>query len=154
IQPAGDLLAGKRELIVIADDALHRLPFETLISPSIANASAAVRSDHSKWPYLIRQFAGSYSPSMNALATLRDYHKETGSPQKAFVAYADPKYDQQDAVAIAAIVRSAGDGQQLKLGRLLNSRDEVEGIAKLFSKGEADLYLEDDAREENVKAKD
>lgn len=154
IQPAGDLLADKRELIIIADDALHRLPFEALISPSIADASAAVRSDRSKWPYLVRQFAVSYAPSVSALASLRDYQKETGATQKAFVAYADPNYDQQNIPAIAAAVRSAGDGQQLKLGRLLNSRDEVEGIAKLFAKGEADLYLEDAAREENVKAKD
>jgi len=154
IQPAGDLLAGKRELIIIADDALHRLPFETLISPSIADAPVAVRSDYSKWPYLIGQFAISYAPSMSALASLPDYHKETGAPQKAFVAYADPNYDQQNTPIIAAVVRSAGDGQQLKLGRLLNSRDEVEGIAKLFAKDEADLYLEDSASEENVKVKD
>jgi CHAT domain-containing protein/tetratricopeptide (TPR) repeat protein len=150
IQPAGDLLAGKRELIIIADDALHRLPFETLICPS----PVAVRSDYSKWPYLIGQFAVSYAPSMSALASLPDYHKETGAPQKAFVAYADPNYDQQNTPIIAAVVRSAGDGQQLKLGRLLNSRDEVEGIAKLFAKDEADLYLEDSASEENVKSKD
>jgi CHAT domain-containing protein len=154
IQPAGELLAGKRELIIIADDALHRLPFETLINPSIAGAPAAVRSDHSKWPYLVSQFSISYAPSVSALAGLRDYHKETGSPQKAFVAYADPNYDQQNVPAIIAALRSAGDGQQLRLGRLLNSRDEVEGIAKLFAKNEADLYLEDSASEENVKAKD
>jgi len=154
IQPAGDLLEGKRELIIIADDALHRLPFETLISPSIAGKPAAVRSDHSKWPYLVSQFAISYAPSVSALAGLRDYHKETGSPQKTFVAFADPNYDQQNVPAIIAAVRSSGDGQQLKLGRLLNSHDEVEGIAKLFAKNEADLYLEDSASEENVKAGD
>jgi CHAT domain-containing protein/tetratricopeptide (TPR) repeat protein len=154
IQPAGELLAGKRELIIIADDALHRLPFETLISPSIAGEPASVRSDYSKWPYLVRQFAVTYAPSVSALASLRDYHKETGAPQKAFVAYSDPNYDQQNAPAVVVALRSAGDGQQLKLGRLLNSRREVEGIAKLFAKNEADLYLEDSASEENVKAKD
>jgi len=154
IQPAGDLLAGKHELIIIADDSLHRLPFEALISPSIASSPVAVRSDNSKWPYLVREFSISYAPSVSVLASLRDYHRGTGAPQKAFVAYADPNYDQQSTLAIIAAVRSAGDGQQLKLGRLLNSRREVEGIAKLFAKNEADLYLEDSASEENVKAKD
>ena len=154
IQPAGDLLADKRELIIIADDSLHRLPFEALISPSIADASADDRDDRSKWLYLVRQFTISYAPSVSALASLRDYQKGTGAPQKDFVAYADPNYDQQGASTIPAAARSAGDGRQLKLGRLLNSRDEVEGIAKLFAKNEADLYLEDSASEENVKAKD
>jgi len=154
IQPAGDLLADKRELIIIADGALHRAPFETLISPSIAALPPADQADRIKWPYLVRQFAISYAPSVSALANLRDYHRGTGAPQKHFVAYADPIYDQQSTPAIIAAVRSTGDGQQLKLGRLLHSRDEVEGIAKLFAKGQADLYLEDFASEENVKTKD
>jgi CHAT domain-containing protein/Tfp pilus assembly protein PilF len=154
IQPAGDLLVDKRELIIIADDSLHRLPFETLISSSIAGSPVAVQSDHSKWPYLVRQFAISYAPSVSVLTSLRDDQKGTGAPQKTFVAYANPNYDQQDTSTIAAVFRSVGDGQQLKLLRLPRSRDEVEGIAKLFAKGQADLYLEDFASEENVKAKD
>jgi CHAT domain-containing protein/tetratricopeptide (TPR) repeat protein len=154
IQPAGELLAGKRELIILADDALHRLPFETLISTSIAALPTADRSDHRKWPYLISQFSISYAPSVSALASLRDYHKETGAPQKDFIAYANPNYDQQNTLALAAFLRSADDGQQLKLRRLLNSRGEVEEIAKLFAKNQTDLYFENSASEENVKAKD
>jgi CHAT domain-containing protein/tetratricopeptide (TPR) repeat protein len=153
IQPASDLLAGKRELIIIADDSLHRLPFEALISPSIAD-SIVVRADHSKWPYLVRKLSISYAPSVSVLASLRDYHRGTGAPQKAFVAYADPKYDQQNTPAMFATFRSAGDGQQLRLVPLPKSRAEVEGIAKLFAKGQTDLYLQDLASEENVKAKD
>jgi CHAT domain-containing protein/Tfp pilus assembly protein PilF len=154
IQPAGDLLADKRELIIIADDSLHRLPFETLINPSIAGSPVAVQSDHSKWPYLVSQFAISYAPSVSALDNLRGYHRGTDTPQKDFVAFADPNYDQQNTPAIIAAVRSTGDGQQLKLGRLEYSRDEVDGIAKLFAEGQTDLYFEGRASEENVKAKD
>jgi CHAT domain-containing protein/tetratricopeptide (TPR) repeat protein len=153
ILPVGELLADKRELIIIADDILHRLPFEALISPSIAN-EPAVRSDYSKWPYLVRQFSISYAPSVTVLANLSDHHEGAGAMQKAFVAYADPNYDQRNVPAIVSLFRSAGDGQQWKLGRLPYSRYEVEEIAKLFAKGQADLYFKDSAREENVKAKD
>jgi CHAT domain-containing protein len=157
IRPAGKLLAGKRELIIIADDALHRLPFETLLGSPSAKAAAVTSSDPRRWPYLVGQFAISYAPSVSAWAQRMDYHKATSAPQKAFVAYADPNYNRQgqrqNDPIFAFVTRDVG-GEQWKLPPLPHSRREVEQIARLFAEGESDLYLDDAASEENVKAKD
>jgi CHAT domain-containing protein/Flp pilus assembly protein TadD len=157
IRPAAKMLAGKRELIIIADDALQRLPFEALLGSPSAKGAAITSSDPRRWPYLVGQFAVSYAPSVSAWASLKDYHKETGAPQKAFVAYADPNYNRQgqrqnDSI-IASVTRSAG-GERLELNQLRYSRYEVEEIARLFGEGETKLYLDDEASEENVKAED
>lgn len=155
IRPAGKMLVGKRELIIIADDALHRLPFEALLGSPSAKAAAITSSNPRRWPYLVGQFAISYAPSVSAWASLKDYHKETSAPQKAFIAYADPNYNRQgqrpNDPIIASVTRGVG-GAQLKLARLPYSRYEVEEIARLFGEGEAKLYLDDEASEENVKA--
>jgi CHAT domain-containing protein len=157
IQPAGGLLAGKRELIIVADDALHRLPFEVLLGSPSTKAATVASSDPRRWPYLVGQFAISYAPSASVWASLRNHRENADAPQKAYVAFADPDYDrggqeQKDSV-IASLTRGDG-GERLKLARLPHSQREVEHIARLFSKDEADLYLHASANEENVKAKD
>jgi CHAT domain-containing protein len=154
---AGKMLVGKRELIIIPDGVLHRLPFEALLGSTSAKASAITSSDPRRWPYLVGQFAVSYAPSVSAWASLKDYHKEAGAPQKAFVAYANPNYNRQgqrqnDSI-LASMTRGAGV-ERLKLDQLRYSRYEVEEIARLFREGETKLYLDDEASEENVKAED
>ncbi len=55
------MLAGKHDLIVVADESLHRLPFEVLLTAQ----------PEGKWeqlPYLVRDFAISYAPSVSVLA--------------------------------------------------------------------------------------
>jgi len=157
IRPAGKLLVGKRELIIVADGVLHRLPFEALLGSPSAKAGAITPSDPRLWPYLVSQFAISYAPSVSAWARLQDYHREAGAPQKAFVAFADPNYNRQEQrqndSIVASLTRGAGV-ERLNLNQLRHSRHEVEEIARLFGEGEAKLYLDDEASEENVKAED
>ncbi len=69
--PDGRLLAGKKALMIAADGALHRLPFEVLFLPGTA-ASGDLR----RWPYLIRKFAVSYVPSASVLAELQNQARE------------------------------------------------------------------------------
>jgi CHAT domain-containing protein/Tfp pilus assembly protein PilF len=156
IRPAGKLLAGKRELIIIPDDVLHRLPFQALLGSPSAKASNITSTNPRRWPYLVGQFAISYAPSVSSWASLKDYHKDNGAPQKAFIAYADPNYNRQGQRQNDSIVASLtrGGGEQLKLNQLPYSRHEVQEIARLFAEGEAKLYLDDEASEENVKAED
>lgn len=147
IQPAHRLLAGKRELIIVPDGALHRLPFEALFT-----SAAAAQGDLRQLPYLIKSFAVSYAPSASVLAGLRNESRTTAP--KAFIAYADPTYEQNAETVVASTVRAASAGGRLNLNRLPHSRREAEGIAKLFGRGEADLFLGAAASEENVKLKD
>jgi CHAT domain-containing protein/Tfp pilus assembly protein PilF len=147
IQPAGRLLAGKSELIIVPDGALHRLPFEVLFTPA-----ATAQGDLRRLPYLINKFAVSYAPSASVLAGLWN-ETRTAAP-KSFVAFADPAYEQNAESVIASTVRAASAGGRLNLNRLPHSRREAEGIAKLFGCDTADLFLGAAASEENAKLKD
>jgi CHAT domain-containing protein/tetratricopeptide (TPR) repeat protein len=152
IQPAGELLKGKSELIIVADGALHRLPFEVLLSPS---ARAITQVDWRKIPYLVRDYAISYAPSASVLEGLQDYHREAAAGQKELLAFADPVYDAKAQAAdsvVAMATRSArGDDGQWLFKRLAHSKDEADGIAKLFPKDQADVFLGARATEENAK---
>ncbi len=147
IELAKRLLLGKRELVVIPDGDLHRLPFEVLFT-----STSTAQSNLLQLPYLVKSFAVSYSPSASVLAGLRNESRPAAP--KAFVAYADPVYEQNAEGVIASTVRAASAGGRLSLNRLPHSRREAEGIAKLFGSSEADLFLGSEASEENVKQKD
>lgn len=150
IAPAGELLKGKRELVIVADESLHRLPFELLLSAKV--------SPNQPWqqlPYLVKDFAISYSPSASVMAMLKN-QKHSATP-KDFVAFADPIYPNEDQMSeqtkmLASNTRSVRGGQ-LKLDRLPYSNEEVRQIAKLFPAGKADLFLRQDATEDNAKSK-
>jgi CHAT domain-containing protein/Flp pilus assembly protein TadD len=151
IEPARELLIGKSELIIVADDALHRLPFEVLLAPT-----ASARTPLSRLPYLVRDFAISYAPSASALEKLLSEPRK--ATLKEFVAFADPVYPQdaqpsERAKLLAKLTRGVGGGQ-VTFPPLLHSLREAKGISKLFPSGQADLFLRAAASEENAKAKD
>ena len=152
IQPAGRLLAGKRELIVVADGVLHYLPFEVLLKPGGADRA---QIDLRQLPYLVRDYSISYVSSASVLSGLSGRHAERPRAQKMFLAYADPVYgegEQQVAGATGSALRRAfAEGTPWELRRLAQSRKEVERIAKLFPGGEASLFLGEQASEDNVK---
>ncbi|MBP6820999.1 MAG: CHAT domain-containing protein, partial [Acidobacteria bacterium] len=171
IEPAKEMLAGKSELIVVADESLHRLPFEVLLTTQ----------PEGKWeqlPYLVRDFAISYAPSVSVLAFLKTQPKHT--TPKDFIAFGDPIIGKDDQLndqakmlassatrslaikperfgfwrkVFGSSTRGASTGT-LKFDRLPFSRDEATEIAKLFPAGKADLFLDKNATEENAKTKD
>jgi CHAT domain-containing protein/Tfp pilus assembly protein PilF len=144
LQPASRMLTGKKTLIIVADGALHRLPFEVLFQPN-----APLRGDLRELPYLIRQFAISYAPSASVLAQLQKESHE--SAPKSFIAFGDPTYQQSDADAVPVTLRAANAGR-LNFQPLAYSHSEVDGIAQLFARTDREVFLQDAATEENVKA--
>jgi tetratricopeptide (TPR) repeat protein len=76
LEPVSGLLAGKQELIIVADGALNLVPFETLLSGRGASANP------SRLPYLVRDYAISYAPSASVLSYLADRRAETSSRPK------------------------------------------------------------------------
>ena len=146
LQPVSQILAGKSktELIIVADGALHRLPFEALLVPG-----AAAQGDLRRLPYLIRRFAISYAPSASVLAQLQNEPREIAP--KGFIAFGDPVYEQNAQGASESALRAASGGR-LNLQRLPYSHTEVEGIGQLFAKAERELFFGEAASEENVKS--
>lgn len=140
--PAGRLLAGKKALVVVADGALHRLPFEVLFTPG-TSASGDLR----RWPYLVRNFAVSYVPSASVLAQLQNDAREVAP--KGFIAFGDPLYEHS---AGSSSLRVMSAASRINLQRLPYSRTEIDGIARLFPKDDAALFFGAEASEENVKS--
>lgn len=143
VEPAR-LLAKKTRLIVVADGALQRLPFEVLLPEG-------------KRPYLVERLAISYAPSVSVLVNLKNAQRSAAQAQKPFIAFAAPQYDprvveQADGV-LAALTRAAGDGRRWNFSPLRFSGWEAQEIAKLFGQ-EALIYTGAQASEENVKVKD
>jgi CHAT domain-containing protein/Tfp pilus assembly protein PilF len=143
LQPVSRMLAGKSKLIVVADGALHRLPFEVLFQPGVPQ-----RGDLRQWPFLVRQFAISYSPSASVLAELQKEPRETAP--KGFIAFGDPRYEPAEG-AIAATLRATSASGRLNFQPLPYSHTEIEGIAKLFAKDDRELFFREAATEANVK---
>lgn len=144
LQPLGSLLAGKKSLVIVADAALHRLPFEALLLPG-----TTTRAELRQLPYLIRRFAISYAPSASVWAELQ---KEPGErAAKSFIAFGDPVYETLTETTVASTLRAASR-ERINLQRLPYSRSEVDGIAKLFSDDDREVFLGEAAREANVKA--
>jgi CHAT domain-containing protein len=122
-----------------------------LLTAGEAKTLGAIGPD--RWPYLLNDFAVSYSPSGGVLASLRG---RSGNPpaRKSFLAFADPAYvkDKPTEVSQAAEARAGfADQESWKLGPLPESRREVEQIARLFGEDKVSLLLGDEASEQNVK---
>ena len=153
IRPVERLVSGKRNLIIAADGPLHYLPFEVLLRPE-KNESQA---DMSRLPYLVRDHAFSYVASASVLLGLSKRSNAKPKPRRKFIAFADPSYPGNEA--------SSEDNSEppyrrglfeddglLTLKPLKQSRDEVEAIARLYPETSVELFLGNDANEENVKS--
>jgi CHAT domain-containing protein len=102
-------------------------------------------------PYLIREHAVSYVPSVSVLASLRPPATRPAAARPRFVAFANPTLDPGGKVP-AAVTRSLVEGNSSwRLAPLPEAESEAAGIARLYPSGESKVYSGDDAREENVK---
>ena len=142
LQPVSGMLTGNK-LLIVPDGVLHRLPFEALLMPG-----TTAQGDLRRLPFLVRRFAISYAPSASVLAELKSEQRPT-APKK-FIAFGDPVYEQRTEGLIVSTLRTAG-ATRLNFQPLPHSREEIAGIAKLFSDNDRELFFGEDASEENVK---
>jgi len=150
---AGDL--GSKRLVIVADGALHYLPFSALPDPAAASATA---------PPLIVNHELVSLPSASALARMREELHGRPSAPKAVVVLADPVFDKVDTRvamvqpgsrsrqgkrqqnesdllaqrALRSFVESGGE----PFARLPFSRREGKAIIDMAPKGEALLALD------------
>jgi CHAT domain-containing protein len=128
------LWAGAKRLLVVADGALHYLPFEILPAPGEGGAM------------LIERHALAYAPSATALASI--LADERPRPvRRDFVGFGDPEFDgggEEGEAERRFAARGVG------LAPLRATRKEVERIAQGF-KGEAPTYLGEEATEFRAK---
>jgi CHAT domain-containing protein len=170
IEPAAASLAEKR-LMIVADGALNYIPFEVLLK-------SADSGDFASLGYLIKSNEIVYAPSASVVGAIKQ--QRTKATGKAMLVIADPVFNSNDARARKATpstseaeVRGLGiqsaltdvTGQTtapsdkmegLPLARLAGTRLEADQISKLAktSGGQADLWLDLDANEDNLGTRD
>jgi len=173
VEPAASVL-GEKRLLIVADGALNYVPFEALVkSPASA--------DYAALPYLIKSNEIIYAPSASVVGAIRQQNKSSAG--RAILILADPVFNSNDTRAKgagspanagetrglgiqSAIIDVTGQDasatagsakmQGLPLARLAGTRTEAEQIVKLAktSGTQADLWLDLDASEDNIDARD
>lgn len=142
IQPG--LTKSMRELIIVPDDILHFLPFETLCT----------QPDSQSW--LIKDYNISYAPSMSSLReiTLRKKRRD-GSPRKDFLALSDP-HAANDNLNIYGknILKNLYSSASFDFSPLKYSELEVLRVGSLFDEDKKTIFLREQASEEKLKNHD
>ncbi len=173
LEPAAATI-GEKRLMVVADGALNYIPFEVLLK-------SADSGDFSTLGYLIKTNEVVYAPSASVVGAIKQ--QRTKSDSRAMLIIADPVFNSNDArarkttgaPAVDAEVRGLGiqgaledvagstapttpnaQMEGLPLARLNGTRTEAEQISKLAkaSGGQADVWLDLDANEDNLGARD
>jgi len=162
LKPCINNLEKNSHLMIVADDILHLLPFESLIMD---------KSDGEGSPrYLIEEFTVSYSPSSTSLAFLPGTTQKKPADQKRLLAFADPVF--QPSAAASETRSKAGRHMEsgllvmadeepglfshyrtgeLQLHALPFARTEVQNISGLFPKGKSVIYIGAEANESTLK---
>jgi CHAT domain-containing protein/tetratricopeptide (TPR) repeat protein len=142
IQPG---LSGRtRRLIIVPDDVLYFLPFETLLS----------KDEGRDW--LIRDYIIAYAPSLSSLRELVVRKRANGrKAAKDILAVGDPSYGANEVQPAAGSgsgpLPESGSPAEAKFFRLKFSGQEIEKISALFKPGRKETLLRDRASEENFK---
>lgn len=171
LEPAAAII-GEKRLLVVADGALNYVPFEVLLKTADAG-------DFASLGYLVKSNEIVYAPSASVVGAIKQQRAKSTS--RALLVIADPVFNSNDARAkkgtaaatADADVRGLGiqsaladvDGntpasnatmEGLPLARLNGTRVEAEQISKLAktSGGQADVWLDLDASEENLGTRD
>ena len=172
LEPAAGMI-GEKRLMVVADGALNYIPFEVLLkSPDGA--------DFSSLGYLVKSNEVIYAPSASVVGAIKQ--QRTPATGRAMLIIADPVFNSNDvrakkttAAGPAADAEVRGLGIQsaladvggatpapnaqmegLPLARLNGTRTEAEQISKLAKTagGQADVWLDLDANEDNLDVRD
>jgi CHAT domain-containing protein len=172
LEPAAGMI-GEKRLMVVADGALNYIPFEVLLKSADAG-------DFSSLGYLIKTNEVVYAPSASVVGAIKQ--QRTKSTSRAMLIIADPVFNSNDARATkgtapandaevrglgiqSAVADVAGTNtpaapgaamEGLPLARLNGTRVEADQISKLAksSGGQADVWLDLDANEDNVTTRD
>jgi CHAT domain-containing protein len=173
LEPAAAMI-GEKRLMIVADGALNYVPFEVLLK-------TPDRGDFASLGYLVKTNEIIYAPSASVVGAIKQ--QRTKSTSHALLVIADPVFNSNDArakkgtapattdadvrglgiqAAVADVAGStpapaAGAAMEgLPLARLTGTRTEAEQIAKLArtAGGQADVWLDLDANEDNLGARD
>ncbi|MBP6909290.1 MAG: CHAT domain-containing protein [Candidatus Saccharicenans sp.] len=138
------MVEGIKNLIIIPDDILNLLPFETLLTGSQPD------------DWLIKNYTVYYAPSLSSLRELANHQnrKNRAKPQHNLLAVGDPYYgeleDKYQELSTKAIFKDFYALTDLKFYRLRYSHEEIKRISSLIPK--STLLEREKASEDLVKS--
>jgi CHAT domain-containing protein len=172
LEPAAGMI-GEKRLMVVADGALNYIPFEVLLKTPDTG-------DFSSLGYLVKSNEIIYAPSASVVGAIKQ--QRTKNAGRAMLIIADPVFNSNDARAQKKTAAPANDAEVrglgiqsaladvtgsapatpnaqmegLPLARLNGTRIEADQISKLAkaSGGQADVWLDLDANEDNLGTRD
>lgn len=172
LEPAAGMI-GEKRLMVVADGALNYVPFEVLLKTADAG-------DFASLGYLVKSNEIIYAPSASVVGAIKQQRVKTDG--RGVLVIADPVFNSNDARAKKGTAAPATDAELrglgiqsavadvagntpapsggamegLPLARLNGTRVEAEQISKLTkaSGGQADVWLDLDANEDNLGTRD
>lgn len=133
MRPARAQLKNKNQLIIVPDDALWQLPFQTLQT--------------SNGRYLLEEAAIEYAPSLTVLRDMVKLNKKTiptNSRPVSLLAIGNPAIGKQTIDRIRTVDKDA------RLEPLPEAEREVRILGQLY--GNSEVFVGQDAREDRVKA--
>lgn len=139
-----NLPASVSHLIIVPDDILFHLPFETLALPRPEDG------------LLLQKYSVSYAPSSSSLLFLQE--KERQHPfSRLLLGLGNPSYRPfffpgKKRLTIAAIAKTMAEEQGLELTPLVESKREIRSVGRYFPEDRQDLFLEEKASEETLKS--
>lgn len=136
--PAIETIQKAKRLVIVADGALERLPFEVLQHPTNGRL-------------LIESHEIVYLPSFSVLARLRARVSVCEQPEKRLLAMADPIFGSKDLRWPESKEDARSQAEAFLLKPLPGSRKEAEGIAALDPQGTT-LFLDRGATRRNLLA--
>ncbi|MFC1733077.1 CHAT domain-containing protein, partial [candidate division KSB1 bacterium] len=151
IRPVYELIDDKNKFIIIPDDYLFYIPFETLVSDDLGGK---FESDFSKYDYLLNQHTFSYHYSANIWHNSLNEAKIKASQPERFVGFAPIFKEEEDGNYTFADNSISIAGNDIStFPDIVYAQEEVKSIDRLFSKKnyDSDVFYRMDATESKFK---
>lgn len=146
LAPVAAAWNGANTLVVIANDVLGQIPF-SMLPMTVSMARETVIQGQAQAfreiPWLLRQVAIAYAPSVSSFVTLRSTPPPSAN-RKPFIGFGDPDFGAGPAASSSrAMARgAAGFAPQAMLAPLPDTRDEILAVAQALSANvERDTYF-------------
>ena len=146
------------KVIIVPDDILYYLPFETLIMPKETRREQDgknLTANH----YLIEDYVIRYVQSASVIALIKDQiqDRDTTTKQEELLAFGDAIFESSDkSTTLQVDIRKGFEERGFEFARLVHTNEEVRKIAETLgiSLPSKNILLRSDAREKAVKEMD
>lgn len=133
IEPAAKSLTNATKLIIVPDDVLWELPFQTLQS----------QRDR----FLLEDYAFSFAPSLTVLREMKRIRKNEQNPADSILlAFGNPSLGNETLKHVKLVHRNAG------FQPLPEAEKEVKILAKIYGPQQSKIYVASQAREDYFKS--